>query len=50
MSKNEKKKFDFYNYLIGNWKRTLETREFGGLFQHIKNSNLIINVKLFKKI
>jgi hypothetical protein len=35
---------DIYKYLCGSWKRNLEWREFGGLFQHIRTSNTVVVV------
>ena len=33
---------DFYKYLLGPWKRTLEWREFGGGFAHLRTSNVAV--------
>jgi hypothetical protein len=51
LTKDEKKeeikiiKFDLINFLIGTWKRNLEVRDFGGLFQHIKMSSSIVKIE-----
>jgi len=36
---------DFYSYLLGSWKRNLEWKEFGGLFQHIRTSNTVVLIE-----
>ncbi|KAG2382172.1 hypothetical protein C9374_005374 [Naegleria lovaniensis] len=33
---------DFFTYLIGKWKRNLEWREFGGIYQHLSTSNTFL--------
>ena len=34
----------FDRYLVGSWKRTLQWREFGGAFAHLRTSNTIVVV------
>ena len=36
--------FDFPSFLKGDWKRTMEFRELGGSFQHLRTSNIVIQV------
>eukprot|EP01132_Coremiostelium_polycephalum_P003221 gene3221-4033_t len=40
---------DFYSYLLGSWKRNLEWKEFGGLFQHLRTSNTVVLIEEFTK-
>jgi len=41
---------DIYRYLIGNWKRCLEFRQFGGLFQHLFTTNTIVTIEEFNRL
>jgi hypothetical protein len=35
--------FEICNFLVGDWKRCMEMREFGGVFQHVKCVNTILH-------
>jgi hypothetical protein len=41
---------DIYKYLIGTWKRCLEFRQFGGLFQHLSTSNTVVQIDEVNRI
>lgn len=53
--KNQRKtmqstEIDIYRYLIGTWKRCLEYRQFGGLFQHLSTSNTIVLIEEYNRV
>jgi len=41
---------DFFTYLTGTWKRNLEWREFGGQYQHIRESNTVVSIEEYHKV
>jgi len=44
------KSFDFFQFLLGTWKRNMEWHEFGGSFGLLKTTNMLCKVEEYYKL
>eukprot|EP01028_Stygiella_incarcerata_P012362 TRINITY_DN75436_c0_g1_i1.p1 TRINITY_DN75436_c0_g1~~TRINITY_DN75436_c0_g1_i1.p1 ORF type:complete len:187 (+),score=31.33 TRINITY_DN75436_c0_g1_i1:79-561(+) len=50
MDPRKKRDVEIVEFLEGEWKRNLEWREFGNVFQHLSSSNTIVSITRSKRV